>query len=116
MMLLGGIELRVAGAQRFSLPEVSAQLFLLDVILEQPDFRSIVGLVINQEKLDEWSLRAQIDSVMKLLGHGAKFFEKSDADGFDVAGLVGAARLLMGSGFATKTSDNLIETHGSARR
>jgi hypothetical protein len=113
LVLFRRIKLCIARAQRAGLIEIAAQGLLLDVVLKEPNLGAVVRLVIPQDEPDERLVGAEGDLVVKLVGHGTQFFEKGDADGFDVAGLVGIPPGVRLRRFAADARDYAVEAHGS---
>jgi len=91
-MLFGRIELREARPENVGLPIVSTggdgTLFNLKV--DEPDFRPVIlRSIADKDDLEKWFVGFELDRMMELGSEGAQFFEKGNADLFEV--LLGAA-------------------------
>ncbi len=63
-------------------------LLLLDAIFHLPDFGAVIGTEADNDQLEKRVVGTEIELVMKLRDQGAKFFEKGDADGFQIGGFL----------------------------
>src|ERR1700676_1823478 len=86
-MFFRWIELRESRPRNPRLPIIAARgnLLLLHSIFHDPYFRAvIVGGIANHHDLKNWILRGEIEFVVELRDERTKFFQESDADGFQV--------------------------------
>lgn len=88
------VELIEARAQNARLPIFAAggDLFLLDAILHLPDFGAVIWAEAKNDQFEKRFVGAEVELVMKLGDEGAKFFEESDADSFQIGSFL--ARIL----------------------
>lgn len=87
LVFFRGVELREARAEDVSLPEVGcgADGFLLEAVIDEPDFGAVILRGIADENdFEKGLIGLEINFVMELGDEGAQFFEENDTYFFQV--------------------------------